>query len=798
MYFFFLPFFSFLLGIQVKALAAVPGNGLVSTSRDLTVKLWQRTDSRHFLCRATFSAHQRYVNSAAFLPPSTEFPHGLVISGGQDNMINAFSPTSTSQPVLTLLGHGNNVCSLALDVQRQVLISGSWDTTARLWDLRSGQCIATLQGHTMAVWAVAAIEGDDNSWLTGSADKTIKRWVGDKCIQTYTGHSDCVRSITIIPGIGFASASNDGTLRVWSLDGECLQELLGHTAYVYSIDYNASTGELVSAGEDRTVRVWLDGQCTQTITLPATSIWAVAVLSSGDLAVGSNDGIIRVFTRTPEFVADEGELSVFDESVRTHSIPSETVDPKHISSAESLSQPGKKDGDVKMVQNGSVIEAYQWSAAQASWVKVGEVTNVRKDAKKIFEGVEYDYVFDVDIGDEQPMRKLPYNISENPYMAAQRFIEREEISQNYLDDIAKFIMKNTESVTLAQPQTLSDPYTGSSRYTGGAPTSGSATGTPAASSFNPFSFSGAYTTSAVQTGMETSNRPAAASSPSSSSSSSSSVQTQYVALDKGNLAAIHQKIIQLNSELAKDQSTAKFAFTEAEQQSLGLLVETVGNTSRYHATLLFEKQLELLGKGMGWPADKRFPVFDLVRLAIMHPSFVDTFSKSSNPNKLIEVLLQHGQLSEMDSHSGNEIVQMFALRSLVNMFGHPIGRDMIAKQLDSILTALEAFPTSSTNKNLHQALSTFYINLSVLCNEKADVGKRRDLLAVLILQELSNEGIDDDAAARLLLSLATLAHNQPQIATITKQQGLSTYAAVLASRTDARVQQLLKQISSLY
>lgn len=44
-------------------------------------------------------------------------------------------------------------------------------------------------------------------------------------------------------------------LRIWNLGGSCLQELSGHTSFVYSVD-TLSTGELVSSGEDRTVRVW--------------------------------------------------------------------------------------------------------------------------------------------------------------------------------------------------------------------------------------------------------------------------------------------------------------------------------------------------------------------------------------------------------------------------------------------------------------------------------------------------------------------------------------------------------------
>jgi phospholipase A-2-activating protein len=43
-----------------------------------------------------------------------------------------------------------------------------------------------------------------------------------------------VRGLCNLPGVGFVSASNDMTLRVWTLAGDTVAELVGHTALVYS------------------------------------------------------------------------------------------------------------------------------------------------------------------------------------------------------------------------------------------------------------------------------------------------------------------------------------------------------------------------------------------------------------------------------------------------------------------------------------------------------------------------------------------------------------------------------------
>ena len=71
-------------------------------------------------------------------------------------------------------------------------------------------------------------------------------------------------------------------------------------------------------------------------------------------------------------------------------------------------------------------------------------------------------MFDVDIQEDKPPLKLPYNIVDDPWMAAHDFLETNEISQMYLDQVVKFIQEQTKGMTLgsAQPSSVSDPFTG--------------------------------------------------------------------------------------------------------------------------------------------------------------------------------------------------------------------------------------------------------------------------------------------------------------------------------------------------
>ncbi len=82
-------------------------------------------------------------------------------------------------------------------------------------------------------------------------------------------------------------------------------------------------------------------------------------------------------------------------------------------------------------------------------------------------------MFDIDMDDSGVKLKLPYNLSDDPYMAAQKFIYAHELSQTFLDEIAQFIITNTkgETITCAQ-STYVDPFTGGDAYTVGGSTAG--------------------------------------------------------------------------------------------------------------------------------------------------------------------------------------------------------------------------------------------------------------------------------------------------------------------------------------
>ena len=102
-------------------------------------------------------------------------------------------PLSAQEPKLrdTLNGgHSDAVLSVAFSPDGKTLASGSWDKTIKLWDVKTGKELATLNGHTETVMFVA-FSPDGKTLASASWDKTIKLWdvATSKERATLKGHT---------------------------------------------------------------------------------------------------------------------------------------------------------------------------------------------------------------------------------------------------------------------------------------------------------------------------------------------------------------------------------------------------------------------------------------------------------------------------------------------------------------------------------------------------------------------------------------------------------------------------------
>jgi F-box/WD-40 domain protein MET30 len=162
----------------------------------------------------------------------------------------------------TFKGHANGVMCLQFD--DEVLITGSYDATVKVWDIKTGHEIRTLTGHTQGI---RCLQFDGNKLITGSLDNTIKVWDWRKgqLIKTLRGHTEGVIGIHMAEKL-LASGSSDNTIMVHDFKEMKRKSLLGHTDWVNAVRIDTASRTLFSASDDMTVKLWdLDTQqCIKT------------------------------------------------------------------------------------------------------------------------------------------------------------------------------------------------------------------------------------------------------------------------------------------------------------------------------------------------------------------------------------------------------------------------------------------------------------------------------------------------------------------------------------------------------
>lgn len=151
-----------------------------------------------------------------------------------------------------LNGHTNGVMCIQFD--DNILVSGSYDSTIKIWDIETGQELRTLSGHALGV---RCLQFDKTKLVSGSLDGTLKVWdmKAGQVIRTFPGHSGAVISLHF-DGTILASGSQDKTIRVRNFK-DCSRVVLhGHTDWVNAVKVHAASQTLYSASDDCTVRVW--------------------------------------------------------------------------------------------------------------------------------------------------------------------------------------------------------------------------------------------------------------------------------------------------------------------------------------------------------------------------------------------------------------------------------------------------------------------------------------------------------------------------------------------------------------
>jgi WD40 repeat protein len=244
--------------------------------------------------------HSSDVLSAAFSPDSR-----TIVSGSSDTTVKVWDVAS-GRELRTLVGHGYNrlgdgkVFAVAFSPDGRTVASASGDWTVKLWEAATGRELHTLKEHREAVLAVA-FSPDGRIIATGGADKTVKLWdVADgRELRTLSGHDNSVAAVAFSPGgRAIASASSDKTLKLWDVaSGNEVRKLVGHASAVSAIAFSRDGREIVSGSVDSTLKVWdvQTGRELRTVRAHDDAVSAVSWSPDGKVLVSSSGESLKMW-----------------------------------------------------------------------------------------------------------------------------------------------------------------------------------------------------------------------------------------------------------------------------------------------------------------------------------------------------------------------------------------------------------------------------------------------------------------------------------------------------------------------
>jgi len=236
---------------------------VVSGSDDGTIKLWNATNAE--LIRTLRDSDSprdsaTKIHSIAITQDGQKF-----VSAGDDRVVKIWR--SDGNLLHDLTGHAHKVEVVKISPDDRTIVSGSDDGTIKLWDLQTGKLIRSINGDFTAIYALA-ISSDGQTIISGHGQKQIKLWHLEtgQLIRTLYSNFGAVYALAISPDrqilatadfLGESLGNQIVAIQLWDLaTGRVIHTLPEHSHRIFSLCFSPDSKTLVSASEDKTIKIW--------------------------------------------------------------------------------------------------------------------------------------------------------------------------------------------------------------------------------------------------------------------------------------------------------------------------------------------------------------------------------------------------------------------------------------------------------------------------------------------------------------------------------------------------------------
>jgi WD40 repeat protein len=267
----------------------------LGSTRDGYVKLWNLSTGLEL---ASFDESGSAIRCAAFSRDNE------LLATGVDHTVELWN-VATGGFIRTLRGHTGNVRSMDFSPDRKLMISGGEDRTLKLWDVSSGQELASLEADGADNHYRAIFSPDGKNIASACRDGSVNLWdvYTRSVIRRFIGHSDRVRAIAFSPdGRRLATGGSDNTIRLWDVASGRELRKLGQSDIVNRAAFSMDGGCLVTGGfNNGSVKLWdvTTGQELISLEGHADEVTSITFSEDGSaLATSSSDGTVRLWRGT--------------------------------------------------------------------------------------------------------------------------------------------------------------------------------------------------------------------------------------------------------------------------------------------------------------------------------------------------------------------------------------------------------------------------------------------------------------------------------------------------------------------